>query len=523
MDVLRAAATSFLTVVVTITTTGCAIYSDARDKQGQAAKEAWGKVDLAAQLAVPRQNQQTLLDERLKLEDELWSQRRSRLALLLTRGKVSDFQARLKEDAERLIGDKHTLDELNKAQRDRRTAKETYRLATSGARAAGLTIPSCELVLSAKHGAEPERAKALAALRAIVAAAPAPVAAYAQSATEDRSNDCGVLAAGLGTFGGELGTAQEALRTDELALKESRLRAEMVQAEYKQAVAEYQIAAKQFLTEVDSEGDTDVARKKIDAALTKAGDVLNTLKDAQDSFSVKLLSEARLESLDRFLSTYTDVRNGKGSPANASKAAIALALFPDLQKKAQKVLADLQKPNLIPLTLQKGIEKARLDGAQRDIDIVNTRLALRQAHIDALLAQGNAYWQVSGALANAATQRYVSEPVFKGLLPLTAVEAQDRSDAGPVEGKKNLWMAMALYLDAEGTLRADAVKAEHRIVALSYGQAASLAESNLNQWKALIEPSVDLMAVYGASGLKSSDIAAFLNTLTLLWIGVGVN
>jgi outer membrane protein TolC len=80
-----------------------------------------------------------------------------------------------------------------------------------------------------------------------------------------------------------------------------------------------------------------------------------------------------------------------------------------------------------------------------------------------------------------------------------------------------------LFLDAEGRLRAEAGKTRYRMTALERERTLSIAESNINQWKALIDPSVDLMVAYGTSGLKSSDIQAFLNSLTLLWIGVGVN
>ena len=523
MRLLRVTKTTLMLFAVVWATSGCAIYSESRDKQGQAAKESWGKVDLAAQVAVQRQNQQSLLDERLKLEDELWLQRRDRLAQLLTRLKVSEFRARIKHDVTRLIGDQHSLDDLNNAQVSLRTAKETYRVDTSGAREAGLTVPSCDIVLTAKLGEGIDKEKARTALTEIAEAAPASAVIYVTSVNEDKNDNCGKLAKGLGNFGGELGLAQAALKRDQDDLRGGRVRAEMAQATYKKAVTEYEKAVMQFADNTAKGDDTDGARSKLDAALTKAGDALEMLKDARDSYSVKLLSEARLDSLDRFLSTYTDVRDGKGSPENASKAAIALAVFPDLRAKAQKILSDLNKPNLVPLTLQKGIEKAKLDGAQRDIDVINMRLSLRQAHIDALAAQGYAYWQVNGALLNAATQKFDSTEIFKVLQPLTAKEAEDRTDSGPVEGKKLLWMATALYLDAEGRLRAEAVKSEHRLVALSYEHAASIAESNLGQWRALIDPSVELMAAYGASGLKSSDIATFLNTLTMLWIGVGVN
>ncbi len=69
-----------LAVVAGVATSGCALFSETRHKQGQELTDAWGKVDLATQVAAPRKNRQALLDQQLKLEEELWSFSRSRIA-----------------------------------------------------------------------------------------------------------------------------------------------------------------------------------------------------------------------------------------------------------------------------------------------------------------------------------------------------------------------------------------------------------------------------------------------------------
>ena len=49
------------------------------------------------------------------------------------------------------------------------------------------------------------------------------------------------------------------------------------------------------------------------------------------------------------------------------------------------------------------------------------------------------------------------------------------------------------------------------------------AEANVAQWNTLITSSIDEMAEFGAAGIKKEDVLALLNSLTLLWIGLGVN
>ena len=57
---------------------GCSVfYSETRDKQGQAAKAAWEKVDLTTQVSLARKNHAALLADQLKATDEIASAQRS--------------------------------------------------------------------------------------------------------------------------------------------------------------------------------------------------------------------------------------------------------------------------------------------------------------------------------------------------------------------------------------------------------------------------------------------------------------
>ena len=73
-------------------------------------------------------------------------------------------------------------------------------------------------------------------------------------------------------------------------------------------------------------------------------------------------------------------------------------------------------------------------------------------------------------------------------------------------------------MDAEGRLRAETGKAYYRISALEHEMALTYVDSGLKQWKALLDPSVELMALYAGSGVKVTEVTSFFNSVALLWI-----
>jgi len=490
---------------------GCAIYSETRDKQGQAVEESWAKVDLKAQIEVPRKNLQALLDEQLVVEDELWNARRAQVARSMAYSwTVPVMTKRVADELLRVEGTAQDAAALNGALSALQQAREGLASQASIARQIGQELPICEVLLDPQKGAEFDAQVAKLANQNVRAAMTV--------AVQGAKPYCHVLATGLSgvSISGELKVAEGALSIEKAALAEEEARTATFRAQYKTALSEYESAAAELIAKPTE------SRDKVDAALTRLGELAEKLKNANDSFSVKFVSEERLASLDRFLSTYSDVVAGKGTDGG-SRAAIALAVFPDLVDKARVALQDLQKPNLVPLALQKNLEKAKLDGAQRDVATRTTLIALRQAHADGLIAQAKAYKSAHDALtAKGVTQQLGSAKLREALKPVSADQITDKPD-GLFESKQKLWKATALFLDAEGRLRAEVGKTRYRMTALERERSLTLAESNINQWKALIDPSVDLMTAYGASGLKSSDIQALLNSLTLLWIGVGVN
>lgn len=329
------------------------------------------------------------------------------------------------------------------------------------------------------------------------------------TANLDRAaKECRIVA-GITAAGGAVGTAAASLEADKASLAAEEAAAGRLEKAYAAAKKTYDESARTLL----GDPSDPKAKEAVERAIEKLGNLVEAVKSAQDSFSTKLLSEERLASLDGFLTTYKDIAAGKGVE-DGNKVAIALAVFPDLRDKARVALRDLEKPNLVPLAVQKNIELAKLEGAQRSIDLRRQVVAERQAQVAALDAQVEALDEAKGPF---------KDPAIRGLLSKSLLDVMNEKGDKGLDTRIKLWRSTTRYLDAEGRLRAEAGKAPYRISALEHERVLTLAESNINQWKALIDPSVELMAGYGAAGLRSSDLIALFNSLTLLWIAVGVN
>lgn len=479
---------------------GCqTIYSPARDKQGQEAQKAWGEVDLAAQAAVPRKNIKTLLDEQLAMEDGIWAAFRTARARSMAHSwNLARFEKEIDSRLNSLAGAmsaterKKNRDELSRATASIQSIAESNSLA-------GQPPPNCA-ALQTDKGLEEARA----ASEVLPDLAKVTVTVNLERAAKE----CRVIA-GIATAGGAVGTAAASLEADKATLATEEATAERLNKAYAVAKKTYDESARTLL------GDPSDAKasEAVEKAIAKLTSLVDAVKSAQDSFSTKLITEERLASLDGFLTTYKDIAAGKGVE-DGNKVAIALAVFPDLRDKARAALRDLERPNLVPLAVQKNIELAKLEGAQRSIDLRRQVVAERQAQVAALDAQVEALDEAKGPFMDPAVRDLMNKPLLEVM--------NEKGDKG-LDARIKLWRSTTRYLDSEGRLRAEAGKAPYRISALEHERVLTLAESNINQWKALIDPSIELMAGYGAAGLKSSDLIALFNSLTLLWIAVGVN
>jgi hypothetical protein len=484
---------------------GCAMYSPTRDQQGQAVKQTWSQVDLKSQVEVPRQNLAALLVEQLSLEDELWAQRRDDEARkMVSSYTVASFRSAVNGRLKALAGSTKDPLPIREAAAKKELADEALATDRGILAAASVKPPSCNVVADPAQRAKFRESIAVPDGNLQIQVWDGMLNDYVE-ACERLSDSTNSLL----NIGGAIAQANAQLASDKRTVDLQKKAIASTQQELKEAETEYVNAVN---AETEKPG---TAQTRVSDALAKL-ETANS-KVAANSFAKKVISQQRLDGLQKFLSTYDDAKDGK-AVQGGSKAAIALAEFPDLVDKAKATMADVEKPNLVPLAIQKNIEQQKLEEAQRDVDRQEKLVALRQAQVANLLAQTDSYEQVARGLDSVWPKGQDGGLLRDALVPYAGNPANNVR-----ERKQKTWIAAARYLDASSRFPAEFAKNRYRITALAYEETLTVTESGINQWKVLIDPSVELMADYGASGTKTSDIKGLLDTLMLLGIAIGVN
>jgi len=533
-------------VLAAILLSGCAtsddgfhIHSPERDKQGQAVKEAWSKVDLQSQIEVPRQNLVKTLAEQLATEEEIWSKRRAIVAGQMAGDwTVATFQSKAAAGLERVLGKVAPPDTAASAaaryREETKKAKaenDNNERLTSKIVMLGVTAPTCDIVT-----ADTAKFKEYANLKLReFPADKVDKAALLVGNVTALKGSCENLQAAQESKerilqpnpkvppDGELGKAFLDLKSEEVALGKDKTAAELATAALKAAQADYDTAEKAFQVEPGAG-----TKKDVDDAIAKLKAWQDGAKKVKESpFFDKLLSDVRLDALDKFLATYDAAATGKGTEAGSNRLAVALALIPDMQQKSAEALANAARPNLTPFVLRKNIEQARAEAARRDVERREAIVDLRRKIVASLEDQLDAY---AGAYAASSKVPATSKKEGKDV-PVRWAEALQPGDSKPnvtvpanvIEPKMDAWRASSRYLEAEGRMRADVGQNYYRIYALQYGGVLLQAESSIQQWKGLVDPSVDLLAQWGSSGVVPQDVIQLFNSLMLLGIAVGVN
>ena len=543
-------ATSFASttsvVLVAMLLSGCGtteggfyIHSPERDKQGQAVKEAWSKVDLKSQFDVPRQNLAKTLAEQLATEEEIWSKRRSVVAGQMAGDwTVETFQSNAAAGLRRVLSKVMSPDAAASAAKLYKTEAENVRTENDNRDrlamrilALGVTVPTCDIVaaddqkleeyvnLKLKEFPADKENEAAQLLGNILA-----MKDKCERLQTAQANKRRILQPNPNVPpDGELGKAFVELRVEEAALEKDKTAAELAAASLKAAQADYDTAEKAL--KVNPGAGT---KKSVDDAIAKLKTWQADAKQFEDNPLLgKLLSEVRLDSLDKFLATYDAAATGKGTAPGSNRLAVALALIPDMQQKSAEALANAERPNLTPFVLRKNIEQARADAARRDAErreaIVDLRRKIVASLEDQLDAYAGAY--VASMQVPVTTKKASKDVPLRWADALQAVESKPNVTvpADVLKPKIAAWRASTRFLEAEGRMRADVGQNYYRIYALQYDGVLLYAESSIQQWKALVDPSVDLLAQWGASGVVPQDVVQLFNSLMLLGIAVGVN
>ncbi len=484
---------------------GCAnfpLYSETRDKQGQAAKKAWSEVTVKDKIAVARENLTTLLDREMATADRLTLERRDQLIRSMATG--GTVQQRLVTPVDgalkRIAGSREQAAQWKTARTRQELATRSMDRATQEMADAGVEMPSCSDINGNKQ-------EALAPLEEHIANGGSKGSAVKDSLDAARAV-CArpeLTATATVPVGGAITATMAQLGDAARSIESAKANTRNERNAYMAALDAHEKAVAQLKTDAN-------AQAKVQAAAAKLKNAVDKLTSASDVFSDRFLSEQRLDSLNRFLSAVADTKAGKAPPEGASRAAVALILFSRLADDTKKALADAKTPTLVPLVLQLNHQKIKLDAATRDIAAREAVLVLYQQKLALQSKQADQYLNAANGFdANMSFH------------PLTLDAALAGTGSDPRGARNTLLEATALYLDTEGRLQSEVAKTNYRINAAAHESALAYAESNVAQWDGLITSGVDQLSDYGASGIKPEMIANFLNSLTLLWIGVGVN
>lgn len=493
---------------------GCAgpgLYSEVRDKQGIAAKKVWEAVDLKELIDTERGNLNKLLEAELKAQSRLaLSIRDHELRYMVNSGSLKEgLIGPLDERFKKVAGTQTSFDEAQSLELLNRTKLGIIDQVSLPIKLAKLAIPSCESfdggtipsyieTWLTKAEQDPNRVALAVGVRGAVD----------QVRTECAKKDDTVVYARFST-GTEIAAAWTRYLAERDALTVAEKAASLLQKNYNVALAAY----------IDVLASTKPnGAEKLDELRTKLTTAAVELEKRKgDPFVQRFLSNERLEALENLLKSAAEYTPGKPLPENASRAGVALVLIPTLVADANRVMAEAKAPLVAPMLLQRNFEQLKLEAANRDIAAGKAIVKLSKEIVDALYVEATQLSLARKELTLVDVPRGINAQDSLGLPPTEAFAKAS------VKNREMLYVGAGHYYDARNRLSDKRYRLEYLRIAAYHERALAYAEVNAKQWQSLISVTVDQVAAYGAGGIKAQSIAGLINTLSLIWIGSGVN
>ncbi|KQV47545.1 hypothetical protein ASE26_23705 [Duganella sp. Root198D2] len=481
--------------------TGCAVYSETRHKQGEAAKEAWKSVDIAGQLSAARKCEAALLAEQLKTEEAL--QKAKRDALIRAMVFEGSVASQLKEPIEKqllaLAGSPQVAVAWAAALRKEERAKGNLHDAEIEFTRAGVEMPACSsLVTQSFDNWLQSHAGVPAYLRA------------AWMSAVDECSGSGLTAGSSFEFkGGALAITQKAV---------ADARSAMIDAKVASLAARNQVAklSKEYSGELEKlSAEPSRAQDKLKSIAKELGDALAKIEKLPDPVSRQFVSEHRVKALDATLASLAGNVDSKGESHATSAALASLAEWFD---QAHVALADAKKPRLAAALLLRNLEQAKANAAAKDAQLQAMELQLLESKMNWQLEQLRSLSYGHQALQTVSAEMAATQ-LRAALAP---VETTKATSGKAFEDKTKVWKSAASYLDANGRLAAKVNKTDIQRNALDHERAIAYAEGNIAQWNVLISSTINQLAEYGDAGVRKEDITSLVNSIALLFIAKGV-
>lgn len=523
------------------------LYSDKRNQQGTDAKTAWAKVDLPSLIATDRDNLNKILQAQLDLQDKYAiSIRDHRLRTIL----VSDetvgvaLGEQISVDLETLLG----TGDIDKAidtylGQSSSTGNISVALARIRFSQAQVSTPSCKELSIVKHDngdldvLEPTHlAKLIDKLNSSATDADKKRLARLESAFKSLVKGCDELGNSsiydgfIALKGGSLQEALVDMKHDAAALVNAKNDGLKLQNAYTVANEAYKKAIGNIangetpallpkpkkIGDGEKMGCEEVETSKLQptqievaTAAHKLCEAVIGIETANNAFGKKFLSQERLESLQKLVDTINQTKPGDSVPIGASRLTTAYVLLPGLVDEANAAISAKKKPVAMSFLIQRNIDQLKLEAANREVALLETRAKLSVVVVEGIISEGV-------LLKKARTN--LRKNVSLNAQPMATV-----FEKASVDDKVTLYSALTNYTDAISRQEVKWRKARQQRLATYHEVALAYAEVNLKQWTSLIDTSVQQVSDSAAGGIKSDSITNILNTLGVFYIGRGVN
>lgn len=492
------------------TISGCGVlHSDTRETQVTSLRESYTKIPLKEQIEIPRQNRKKLLETQLALIDAL-AQIRADGAIAAAVVADSKFTVENRLDMVRNLMESPKLppgSSLYQKIQDNTVVIETSESVllkiSFDYQRYGIAFPECTKLTSDKHKKLMQWAKdnPNEAGAAVVTGSQLQILGQCNAKIEAQAANEEISNVYLKELNDELTT-----RKKELADQKSASEAE---------AAEFERLVKTFEGKDSTSISTDAEKLKKQ---------LEKLKKSQNAFTIELLSKKNLESIDDFLTAIAEYKPGESPPEGAAKAALAVLLFSELFKEIGSIDGGEKDVAWSPLVMQKKIEKARIDAANREIGIMKKRIAIIEEQINLRRLQLYRFAGIA-KIRDTSLARIKNIPMqyALGIEPVPASSKSKQDDLPNTEERIEIHRVIAYYVDTGARIDAEAKKLQLKKIALDSEIVLSYSESSINQWAALIDTNVLTLETSYKLGTTAKQINDVVNSVLLLWIGKGVN